>query len=307
MPYRTIQSYINEAIANDGWEMILIWGEQGKGKSTLAMQLMYDVYGDWDIVLGHNVYKYDVFDDVVDEDAGKYGRCKIVNWDDLGVHFSARTKRWDRDVQEFLDEFDAIRTRLAVLVGTVVQLSEPMKGLRNIATCEIKTMQRGFATFHKLIWMTHFKRAGEMFVHKRMEFCPVWGPLPNPIFERYKQQRELMVKEKHAARRELVVTRAKIKKVIERMDGDDTTLLLGIYNRSMEGYFDHISYTSAYHILKSAGLNRTPEEIENAVVRLSALKTVTFHMGKIRLQPLGRKLAEHIIAAEGLKLRPLEH
>lgn len=307
MPYRTIQHYIRSAIKNKGWELILIWGPQGKGKSTLMLQLLYYIYGDWDKVLDHVVFKFNEFDDVVDADVEKYGRCRGLGWDDLGVHFNKSTKRWDKDVLEFLDEFDAIRPRLAVMIGTLVQLDEPVAGLRKIATCEVCVPYLGFATFHKLFWRTHFKRAGENFVTKRMEACPVWQPVPPEIFERYEKQRKFMVDEKHAARKELVIQLKAIKKAYKQLDPLDQKLLLGIYDRFMQGPSHYSTIEDCQHVLEMQRELRGPDEILSQLVRLSALNAVTYRMGKVRLQHFGRRLAEHIIEAEGLKLRPISH
>ena len=55
-PKNRLVADIWDAILNDKWMWVPVWGEQRTGKTTIQMQCSYAVYNDWDKVLQSFVF-----------------------------------------------------------------------------------------------------------------------------------------------------------------------------------------------------------------------------------------------------------
>ena len=117
---------IRRAWATQGAVTAIIHGERGLGKSTFAMLVLKELYGDWDAAL-----RFTVFDinDVVSMLEGK--RILALHWDDAGVHGSAYRWFTDRElVWLFSALSDVLRTSCAGFIMTVPRPAQVMKPLR---------------------------------------------------------------------------------------------------------------------------------------------------------------------------------
>jgi len=121
---------IFNAYYNYGFVSAFVYGSQGVGKTTYALKVMYNVYGDWDEVLG-NTYFY--VDDLIPRlhrcaDEGKRIRCILL--DDAGVwlikyRWSERFSVW------FCQLFNLIRTVCAGVIFTSVEVSDIVRFIRD--------------------------------------------------------------------------------------------------------------------------------------------------------------------------------
>ena len=83
-----------EAILDDSWMNIVIWGQPRTGKTTVQMQLAYAVYHDWDMVLQAFVYNlagilYNIDHGIPTKIRTKnllHNRVPVVMPDDWGAH-----------------------------------------------------------------------------------------------------------------------------------------------------------------------------------------------------------------------------
>jgi len=81
----TLSRYIMEHSEMTG---VIVFGSQRTGKSSYALQVLYDIYQDWDKVLDHTFFK---LEDVVTflMNQIKAGRTiPAFVWDDAGVYGS---------------------------------------------------------------------------------------------------------------------------------------------------------------------------------------------------------------------------
>ena len=114
---------IREAIRDDGFLLIGITGERGRGKSVLGLNLLYEVLGDWDKVLKHTIFTIEDFQNLrhrQDLERARDGRVKIALWDDFALHTSSYgfMKGEGVKIADFIEEFEVVREYLAVLVIT---------------------------------------------------------------------------------------------------------------------------------------------------------------------------------------------
>lgn len=132
-----LKEYIEYAVKNHGYELILIWGEQGSGKSNYLLQLGYMIFGNWGKVFEHLIFTpNDLIRKAKELPEGwKYD---ALLWDDVGVHFPATKYKTDIETYEKMAEFmDAHRTIASVIICTAPNWTRYPKVLRDNCTIEI--------------------------------------------------------------------------------------------------------------------------------------------------------------------------
>ena len=103
-----------DAILNDKWMWIVVWGKPRCGKTTLQMQTAYEVYEDWDKVLKSFVwnlsgllYKMDKGEPELIPTLNKlHMRIPILLYDDWGAHSNKAETQYDRAWDIFKGGFD---------------------------------------------------------------------------------------------------------------------------------------------------------------------------------------------------------
>ena len=173
-----------DAIKTDFFWFHCHWGLKGVEKSNSVLGFAFDLlkrlYPTWTAdKLWYWVKKLIVFDipsyDATIEEAldsevayGQEGfkRVPFLIWDDMGLYFSKR-RALTNDKRAWLDEFDAVREELAILIATMPKPDKPQKGLREEYTHEIHWRKRGYG------WVEYYeqsisKKAGESTVRKKL-------------------------------------------------------------------------------------------------------------------------------------------
>jgi hypothetical protein len=88
-----IIDYLRFAIDNYGWENFPIWGIKGSKKSNRLMRLLYDIYGDWDLVHKYMVMQPLEFTTLLKESLNnpeKQTRIPLIGWDDMSAWFDSQ-------------------------------------------------------------------------------------------------------------------------------------------------------------------------------------------------------------------------
>jgi hypothetical protein len=132
-----ILDYLQNAIEKNGYEMVLIWGNQGSGKSSFMLYLAYQILGDWDKVLNQLCFTpMDVIRKAEELPFGK--RYPLLLWDDVGVHFPATSFRTNIDIYEAVGRMlDVYRTIASVIICTAPDIRRFPKVMRDNETIEV--------------------------------------------------------------------------------------------------------------------------------------------------------------------------
>jgi len=121
----------------------VIYGSQRIGKSSYALQVLHQVYEDWDRVL-----KYCLFDlrdvvNVLSDAVKKDVKIPALIWDDAGVHGNKMLYFSNRRLVEYLsDLLDVVGTHLGGLLITTPSPAKLLRVIRGYEFYRIKIFRR---------------------------------------------------------------------------------------------------------------------------------------------------------------------
>jgi len=154
-----------DAILNDKWMWIVVWGKPRCGKTTLQMQTAYEVYKDWDKVLKSFVwnlsgllYKMDKGEPELVPTLNKlHMRIPILLYDDWGAHSNKAETQYDRAWDIFKGGFDVLGTKIAVLMASMVDPTEPTFQIGQKYTHEVFIPERGVYKYDEVDWQQDYR------------------------------------------------------------------------------------------------------------------------------------------------------
>ena len=185
-----LTNLIKAGIYGNKHNVIVIWGELGLGKTTLALQLLEYIYKDWDKVFKHNLFTFHEIKDRIKDAIMRNIRIDAMNWDDLAVYFHrAAIQYMHPDVQDFFSKYNFIRPYLANLFITVPNIEFIPRPLLDFATADIYVQQRGKADFDRSKLIRSFKGRRRSWRKNYDGFAVEWEPLPDEIYARYQESR----------------------------------------------------------------------------------------------------------------------
>jgi len=200
--YPTIVKDMLNAIHNDYYMWVVIWGEGRVGKSNLALLILHYIYKDWKKVLdavsfnlSQTIYKIKHNLPELWPTRNKlHMRIPALLWDDFGAHSNKASTQHDPSWDKFKGGFDVLGTRIGVLIGTMIEPSEPTQQLQNKYTHELWVYKRGRAKYDR--YHTHqdyrgFKAKGSKTWEDDFEF----DPIPKEVFIQYDQMRQALADE----------------------------------------------------------------------------------------------------------------
>ena len=190
------------AIQNDDWMFIVCWGQNRKGKSSLAMQLAYEVYKDWDKVLDSIIFTVtDLFHKKKEGkperwrgNTGFNERIPFLMWDDMAVHLNKAATQHDLTVDYFKGYFQAIATDLAVLIGTMLIPTGITLQLHEVYTHEIYVPSRGTYKFDDVHWTPNF-HGWRVNPDKRWIETNRFEKVPDDVYKEYNEMRRSLTDE----------------------------------------------------------------------------------------------------------------
>jgi len=125
---------IDEAYKYERFFGLIIYGDQGVGKSTYMLKVLYDVYGDWDIVFEHIIFSFDDLIDLIKktrEMSKRNERIKVIGWDDAGIYGHKYIYFRKREAVELVSAWiDVVRTRIASILITTINPFNLLKPIR---------------------------------------------------------------------------------------------------------------------------------------------------------------------------------
>jgi len=269
---------MREAVENDGWLFILICGERGNGKSTLALKLLkklFDYYnvGDWRNVLSHTIFTIHDFDNMIEKSNIRYeDRLIGLVWDDFALHTSVY-QFWDplrqRVLTEFIENFEAVREDVAVLITTAATPDMLPPKLRNAPHISLDVFKRGAARFFtkkRVLWF-YIKWTGKDIIE--------FDPLPQEVYSTYREMKRRAVEGKRKARH-LLVKNSLAEKVAAVVDLEDEYMLYGLGLKDIHGNWTPLG-RKVLKIIEKNKIDFTEEEED---VAFGEKKPVTVNIAK---------------------------
>lgn len=152
------------AILEDAWMYGITWGQPRTGKSNLDMCIGYNVYKDWDQVLGcfvfqlsgllHNMRKGIPCRIITKNQL--HNRVPYLIGDDWGANFNKAKTQHEKAMDLVKGAWDTYGTRLAVFMANMNQPDEITLQLCNKYTHEIYVPIKGEAKYDRIDWQQNY-------------------------------------------------------------------------------------------------------------------------------------------------------
>ena len=281
---------VRDAVDNDGYMWIVVWGPPRSTKTTIAGWILYSLYDDWGTVL--NAFGYNLSDILYRIKGGLperwptlnglHLRVPALNWDDFGAHSNKAVTQYDEAWDHFKGGFDVLGTKLAVLVATMVDPLEPTFQIQNKYTHEVQVLSKGEYKYDRVEWKQDFRgwkpKAKKIFIERN-----TFDPWPDEVYTEYDQTRMSLADEVFQ-KIEDAITTSQVGWILKLIKERDIDLLKLILERGPVKY---------RRLVK----DELDDEGKLALVRCKARSLiVATHMGsgyyKYDLTPLGHSVLE---------------
>jgi len=135
---------LSELLNDEEFTGATISGIQRLGKSSYALQVMHDVYGNWDDVFNNTFFKIDTLVEYLTKLVESKQRVKCILWDDAGVNGSSQIYWTDKELYRYLGALtDVIGTTTKGLLMTTPNPYGLVKQIRNYEWLIIKITKSG--------------------------------------------------------------------------------------------------------------------------------------------------------------------
>jgi len=178
-----------------------IEGDQRIGKSSYALKVMREIWGDYDSVLKYTVFSIPEFINKLDEIVKRKIRVPAILWDDLGVAAAAGAYNEEggaamvREIKKNIDTIGTVTKALLVTTPDSEDVVKPLRRLRfiKVIVTEDKKQRYGYSGIHY-----DYRRVATAYQSGRSpkgtpwvspEFVDVFD-VRNVIYERYAKLRE---------------------------------------------------------------------------------------------------------------------
>lgn len=232
-----------DIVVNDKWAFVVIWGEQRTGKSSMALWVVYylwrmldpnmseedlwnHVYGCCVFNLSQLIYKMkDSREPRVWDFAHTHHRIPVVLWDDFAVHSNKAATRHELAWDLFKGGFDALGTKVGVIIVTMSTPEQPTSQIEHKYTHEIVIPIRGRYKYDKVIWLQDYR--GWQAKHTKdwqQEFT--FEKVPQVRFDPYDEMRMSLADEMLSNIEDAIAM--KLPWTAKRINEDDAALLESI-------------------------------------------------------------------------------
>jgi len=167
-----------------------ISGIQRLGKSSYALQVMYDIYGNWDDVFSNMFFKIDALVGHLTKLVETGKRVPCILWDDAGVHGTSQIYWTDKELYRYLGALtDVIGTTTKGLLMTTPNPYGLVKQIRNYEWLIIKITKYDENNRFAKGYLNRMLPSGDRRLRTVFEdrFTKI---LPDKVFERYNEIRK---------------------------------------------------------------------------------------------------------------------
>ena len=220
-----------EAILNDKWMWMVVWGKQRTGKTTVQMQLAYSIYKDWDTVL--NSFVFNLSGLLYKIDRGQptriftknklHNRIPLIIYDDWGGSSNKAQTQYDRAWDIFKGGFDVLGTEMSILIASMVDPSEPTFQLQQKYTHEIFVPERGVYKYDVVDWRQDYRGWNPK---RRKDWIETQNffKVPTDVYKQYDEMRMSLVDEVKQRIRD-AIAETQIEYILKRISPIDIKLL----------------------------------------------------------------------------------
>jgi len=186
-----------DAVYNDSYRWICVWGPPRCTKTTLAGWILYFLYKeDWNKVLQATVFNLEqvihhLRTGTPDRQYtlnGLHNRVPGLNWDDFGAYSNKAQTQHESAWDHFKGGFDVLGTKVANLISTMVDPSEPTQQLNAKFTHEVQITSVGHYKYDKIDWRQDF-RSNRIRLKKIWLQTGSYDPWPSWVYKEYDQER----------------------------------------------------------------------------------------------------------------------
>jgi len=207
------------------------------GKTTVQMQLAYSVYKDWDKVL--NSFVFNLSGLLYKMDKGQpekiltrnmfHNRIPLLIYDDWGGSSNKAQTQYDRAWDIFKGGFDLLGTKVAIIIASMVDPSEPTFQLQQKYTHEIFVPSRGVYKYDAVDWQQDY-RGWRPKRKKDWIETQKFNPVPDDVYKQYDEMRMALVDEVEQRIRD-AISETQTEYILKRITPKDIQLLELIQSR----------------------------------------------------------------------------
>lgn len=228
-----------DAILNDKWIYGITWGQPRTGKSSCDMDIAFNVYKDWDQVLGCFVFQlagllHAMRDGIPCRILTRnklHNRVALLIGDDWGANSNKAKTQHEKAWDLVKGAWDTYGTRLGVFLANMNQPDEITLQLCNKYTHEIYIAKRGLAKYDRIDWEQNFN--GWQPRHNKDWLQSFKFPqVPLSVYKEYDDMRMALVDELDVLIQD-AIAETETDKVIKRSTPKDIELLETINLKGM--------------------------------------------------------------------------
>jgi hypothetical protein len=242
---------IDKIIYDDRWMFGIVWGKQRAGKSNLCLKLAYQVYKDWDDVLGCVVFQ--LMDALIYLNEGRpkrvptknglHNRVPLIIWDDAGAHGNKANNKDSPVFHVAKGLWDTLGTRGACILANMPRPNELTQQLTEKITHELYVESPGVAKYDIVEWGQDF-RGWQANLRKDWVQRFSFSQVPTDVYKQYSEMRDALVDELYTVIQDMMAN-SQTEAVIKRLDETDAQLLRLIEGRgsiSQQWFYDNPEY-----------------------------------------------------------------
>jgi len=205
---------IKNAIKRDQFLGAIVYGPQRTGKSSYSAKVMYEVYGDWDMVNKMMLFRLEDVVEVIERATTTGVKVPVFCWDDCGVHGNNLLYFANRDLVMYLgDLLDVAGISVGSILMTTPSPEKLLKVVRGYEFLRVKVTNRDGSTGRRSVgYNSTLLPSGTRIIHRLYEDS-FSVTLPDAYW------RDYMVKRKGYLVDGLKRLRGAMKRPIQRDDG----------------------------------------------------------------------------------------
>jgi hypothetical protein len=182
---------ISEAYNGGGFVGSVVYGPQRMGKSSYALQVLNEVYGNWNDALNYCLFSLEDVVKILRKGVMKDVKIPALVWDDAGVHAHSFLYFSNRRLVEYLSSLlDVVGTHLGGLLITTPNPQKLLKVIRGYEFFRVKVFKRNNSGGRRAVgYFSSLLPSGTRIIRRVFsDFYDV--QLPDSVWNRYSKKRK---------------------------------------------------------------------------------------------------------------------